>query len=300
MARPDPYDAFEAMIAPARHRPEIWRVVLGVMLAFSATFFVVSGVLEFARLVMAPGDFMRFATAVQTGSTPFGVLMILVATGAIGLCAMIAVRLLHDRPPETVFGPVPRAIAQFFGVLWAVALLYMALSVLFYLTDDTALTPGLPVGQWVAYLPLTILALLIQTGGEEVLFRGYLQPQFAALSRNRLVWMVLPSALFGAVHYAPAIYGTNAPVIALWAFVFGLVTADLTARAGTLGPAMALHLANNFFAIALTSLAGDLSGLALFTLPYGPEDEAAIRAVLPLDFIGMLLCWLAARIAIRA
>ncbi|HBS98322.1 MAG TPA: CPBP family intramembrane metalloprotease, partial [Citreicella sp.] len=97
------------------------------------------------------------------------------------------------------------------------------------------LQPGLPPVTWLALLPLTLLALLVQTGSEEILFRGYLQSQLAARLPWPAVWLVLPSALFALGHHAPAIYGANAGLVTLWAFVFGLAMADLTARSGTLG-----------------------------------------------------------------
>jgi DNA-directed RNA polymerase subunit RPC12/RpoP len=40
------------------------------------------------------------------------------------------------------------------------------------------------------------VGVLIQTGAEEVLFRGYLQQQLAARFASPIAWMVLPSAIF--------------------------------------------------------------------------------------------------------
>ncbi len=52
-------------------------------------------------------------------------------------------------------------------------------------------------------------ACLIQTGAEELVFRGYLQQQLAARFASPLIWMVLPALIFGAVHYDPATAGPN-------------------------------------------------------------------------------------------
>ncbi|MCX8226128.1 MAG: CPBP family intramembrane metalloprotease, partial [Sulfitobacter sp.] len=81
--------------------------------------------------------------------------------------------------------------------------------------------------------------------------------------------------------------------------VFGILMADLTARAGSLGPAIAVHLCNNVAAILITSMPDDLSGLALYLTPFSMEDTEAMRAWLPVDFALMLVSWLAARLAIR-
>ncbi|MCR8825312.1 CPBP family intramembrane metalloprotease [Photobacterium sp. TY 1-4] len=159
--------------------------------------------------------------------------------------------------------------------------------------------PGLPFGVWAALLPLSLLAVLVQVSAEELLFRGYIQQQLAARFTSPLVWMVLPSALFALGHYAPETTGGNAIWIAAWAGIFGLLMADLTARTGTLGPAIAVHFINNVIAMLFTAMPDDLSGLALYIMPFALSDEAAIARWLPVDFAIMLTGWLAVRLALR-
>lgn len=89
--------------------------------------------------------------------------------------------------------------------------------------------------------------------------------------------MGVPSILFAVGHYTPDMAGDNALLIALWACVFGLLTSDLTARAGTLGPAIALHFFNNIIALLFISLPDNLNGLALFTLPFDASDAEQLR-----------------------
>jgi len=132
-----------------------------------------------------------------------------------------------------------------------------------------------------------------------VLFRGYLQQQLAARFSHPLIWMFLPSALFGLAHYGPDTYGANAWLVVIWAGIFGALAADLTARSGTLGPAIALHFATNVSALLLVAPQGEMSGLALFQYSFPAHDEAAIRALLPIDFAAMMVGWLAARLALR-
>ena len=88
-------------------------------------------------------------------------------------------------------------------------------------------------------------------------------------------------------------------LIALWAGMFGLLMADLTARAGTLGPAIAVHLANNASALLLVSLPDSLNGLALYVTPIPMSDTELLRIWMPVDFAMFIVFWLAARLAIR-
>ncbi|MGB7242570.1 MAG: CPBP family intramembrane glutamic endopeptidase, partial [Sulfitobacter sp.] len=110
---------------------------------------------------------------------------------------------------------------------------------------------------------------------------------------------VLPSVLFGLGHYLPGVAGDNAAIIAIWATVYGILMADLTARAGTLGPSIAVHFVNNVSAILIVSLPDDLSGLALYLSPFSMNDADQLRAWLPVDFALMLVSWLTARVALR-
>ena len=111
--------------------------------------------------------------------------------------------------------------------------------------------------------------------------------------------MILPATLFAWGHYQPDVTGENAILIAIWAGVFGCMTADLTARAGTLGPAIAVHLFNNIFALLIVSLPGALSGLSLYLVPFDVSDADQMRAWLVVDFAAMAVTWLAARLALR-
>jgi hypothetical protein len=81
--------------------------------------------------------------------------------------------------------------------------------------------------------------------------------------------------------------------------MFGVLAADLTARAGTLGPAIALHFFNNIIALLFISLPDSLSSLALYVLPYDMSDTDVLRQWLLVDFAVMIVGWLAARLALR-
>ncbi len=105
--------------------------------------------------------------------------------------------------------------------------------------------------------------------------------------------------MFALGHYLPQEAGGNALPIALWSGVFGILMADITARAGTLGPAIALHLFNNMIALLIVSLPDSLSGLSLYLLPYSMADTEHLRAWLAVDFATMFVTWLLARLALR-
>ena len=94
------------------------------------------------------------------------------------------------------------------------------------------MTRNLPFWTWFGLLPLSIAAVLVQTGSEEILFRGYIQQALAARFRHPAVWLLGPSALFALGHYLPAEAGDNALVITAWAGLFGVLDggSDRTGR----------------------------------------------------------------------
>jgi hypothetical protein len=131
-----------------------------------------------------------------------------------------------------------------------------------------------------SFLPLALVGVLIQTGAEEVLFRGYMQQQLAARFSSPLMWMILPSAIFAALHYQPEIMGDNTWLMMAAVFVFAVLAADLTAVTGNIGAAWGMHFVNNALAILVVATDGPLSGLALFMAPISPAAAGCQAPVL--------------------
>ncbi|MCC1493027.1 CPBP family intramembrane glutamic endopeptidase [Cognatishimia sp. F0-27] len=292
------YRPFRLLTDPARPSAALWRLTLGLLVALVVMFGLSRAVLALARASLEDDSYWALVAALERADTPLGLLGLLTIMGAMGVGALVACEHVHRRPVSTLFGPLRLFRRQFLVVALAVSMLHIGVAILPPWPHAQTLQPGLPPTLWVSLLPLTLVALLIQTGSEELLFRGYLQSQLGARFAHPVVWLSVPSALFALGHYAPEVYGENALAVMLWAGAFGLAAADLTARAGSLGPAIALHLVNNIAAIALVSLSGEMSGLALYRLPFGADDSAAIAAILPADLAMIGLSWLTARIAL--
>ncbi|MCV6586741.1 MAG: CPBP family intramembrane metalloprotease [Marinibacterium sp.] len=292
------YAAHAGFVAPARAQADLWRVVAGVILALAVAFGL-NIALRSTLIATAPAVWLDSVMAAEPGRTPPGLLLMLGAFGFVSVGVAVALGVLHQRGIGTLVGNPVLALRQGWRVLRAMALLGAVLWLLPPWGGDLPLQANLAPARWLALLPLSLLAIAIQVSAEELLFRGYLQQQLAARFRSPLIWMLVPSALFAAGHYAPAEAGDNAIFFALWAGVFGLLMADLTARAGTLGPAFAVHFANDISALLIISLPDGMNGLALFTLSGAAPDGDALRALMPVEFAMMIVSWLAARLALR-
>ncbi|MFK7763592.1 MAG: lysostaphin resistance A-like protein [Roseobacter sp.] len=297
MINPTAYAPHEALAAPARHTAQVWRLVVGVILIagvfllsyqfLEQTLFTLLGAEGFARLTGADG-----------GTSQLSVLFLLFSFGLIIFSVIVALRVAHHRGFLDVLGDLRLFVQQFLAVLVMMVILYVALALLPPWGMEEPLEPNVSFGSWLLVLPFALMAVLVQVSAEEILFRGYLQQQLAARFASPLIWIGAPAALFGFGHYTPQV-GELAMVIALWSALFGIAMADLTARAGTLGPAIALHFVNNVIAILIISMPDGLSGLSLYHSPFGMSDQAAVRAWMPVEFMMIFVGWLAARLAIR-
>lgn len=292
------YQAHELLVSDARARPEVWRLLVG--LGGVAVVSSLLSILVFSAVQsIAPQVYLvDLADPEAQGNTPVSMLILMGGFVVLIAGVMVAARVLQQRTLAGIIGPVPLVLTQFWRVARALAVLNLVLFLLSINTTDEPLITNMALSAWLALLPLSLGVVLIQTSAEEILFRGYIQQTLAARFSSPLIWMVLPAVLFAWGHYTPGIAGENALLVAIWAGVFGLVTADLTARSGTLGPAIALHFVNNIVALLLVSLPETLSGLALYLSPVPMSDTEQMRALLVVDLAMMGVSWLAARLAL--
>ncbi|MFK7834644.1 MAG: lysostaphin resistance A-like protein [Sulfitobacter sp.] len=288
------YAPHAAFVAPARHKAELWRFMVGLVLTVFAYIMLVQVFVRLVQIVLGPG----FLTAGATGEV-LDMYLMLSTFACMSLAVGITARLLHQRSFASLLGPIGPLIRDFRAVCVMMVILMGVIFVLPPWDMGAPYLPNMALGTWLTLLLPSLLFVFVQVSAEEIVFRGYVQQQLAARFRSPLVWMVLPSTLFALGHYLPDTAGENALVIALWSGVFGMLMADLTARSGSLGPAIAVHFANNVSAIMIISLPDGLSGLALYVAPFSMQDAAAMQAWLPVDFLMMIVLWLAARLAIR-
>ena len=253
-------------VAPARARPQLWRLLLGLVVVLIVWVAVTAGFFWAAAHVMPvvrSGGLDRQMLMDWLMGSPQGVLLALATLSGILFGVWAAVRLLHGRGIGSVMGRGARVVRDFLTV--AGIMLVLALVVSLLTTDMSALEPGLPFAEWLKWLPLTLLAVGVQTLSEETLFRGYLLQQMAARFGGRWAWMFLPALVFAALHGGnPGVAGQAfLPTMAVL-FLFAVAAADLTAVTGSLGAAWGFHFANNLTVVAFVSSGDMLSGLSLW------------------------------------
>ncbi len=285
------YAAMNAFVAPIRPKAQVWRLGVGValmiavyLLGVTIYFLAVStvsmdfGSLEGDSLGQSPQDMVIFL---------FSFIFLIIAT-------ILATLWPARRPIASLVGPLGQAWYDFWRVLRPIGGL-MAIAFALVVFFDPSAVQNLSLAQFSLWLPLAIFVLFIQISAEELAFRGYIGGQLAARFQSPLIWMILPALLFGALHYDAQSYGAAAWVVCLATAIFAILASDLTARSGNLGAAIALHFANNFFAIVLIGETDRLDGLALYTAPMDLTDPIILAS----GFLFVFLMWLIARLTLR-
>jgi len=293
------YDPYETLIRPARPSSNPLRLVIGVVLACTLYLFLLGFIVGFAAgLTATNGDLNQAINKLVASATP-GTMFFTLSSFILMIATLwLVLKLIHQRSLLGLFGR-GRNFRRQFG---RVCIYLLGLQILLFMlpaTDDVPLSAALDIHKWVLFLPFALSALLLQVTAEELVFRGYIQSQLAARFSHPLIWIGLPSFLFGILHYDPVIAGGNAWVIVVILGLFAASAADLTARSGTLGPAISLHLFNNISALLIAAPAGNYSGLALYTYPLSSISDSNSGMVFALNFMIVLISWLVARLALR-
>lgn len=269
--------AFDDYCDLALPRLAIWRVICGV-LTLGVVIIAFTTLAAVGARFAAP-DLIRGGEADL--QSPEGVLFALGTFVAWPIGLLIALRLWHRRRFMTLINENRQLRLGAYGKGFIIAVAIGVLSILI-----GALLVGAPVRavtppNWEVMLAAAFVLLIVQTASEELLFRGYLQQQLGARFRTGIMWAILPSLIFGALHWNPGSFGASASIMILTTGVFGLAMAVIVARTGDLSLVMGLHLGVNVVALFLVAPSTHLSGLALFQWP---ADGALLARLGWIDF----------------
>ncbi|MBY8976884.1 CPBP family intramembrane metalloprotease [Rhodobacteraceae bacterium NNCM2] len=255
---PDPIPAFRAWVGWGRRRPALWRMLLGLAIigaCWLLTTMVIMIVPAFfaARAVdasvLAYIDTYGMTAALQGLSPVLNSLLVLLTFGGMWVGVWLALRLLHKRSLASTLSARGRwSMGHFWGG-FLVALSFSAImALLAYLTASPGTMNEVDPFAWGwAVIPL-FFAVAVQSCGEELFFRGYLQQQLAARCRSPWIWLILPSVLFGLLHGGD---GWQGVAYILVTALIGIVAGVMVWRTGSLAAAMGLHLGNNFSVFVL-------------------------------------------------
>jgi len=286
---PSPFltPAFESFIAPARVKPQFWRLLVGFILMTMIYFGFSFGLLGAASF---QGWLDGFDPA-KPGNTRAELVIVLLTFLGVILGLWAALRLMHKRSFGSMIGrkgPTTRNFITAVGVFLALqSVVYLVWS---YFYDGV---PNLPLTSVLAFLPIAVVLVLIQTGAEEFVFRGYILQQLAVRFKSPIIWFALPPIAFGLLHYNPEMMGGLTWIAIVTICLTGLFWTDLTRITGNIGAAWGWHFINNFMLMNFLGNAGELNGFVWMTTPYAVKDLPP--AFFAIDIGIAVLTWLILR-----
>jgi uncharacterized protein len=176
------------------------------------------------------------------------------------IAILLIVWLVLGRPAWSVALPrwPPRLADYAFGVMggWVIAIISTVLFI-----------PVVPLAYqgWAAEtalgFPLVLLMLagfLIQTGFEELLFRGLLMQFTYRFSRSVPLAVIIQALLFGVLHIGNVVVYDNNPLVMLPYFLAALTWGWVAWRTGSLLVSAGLHFAGNSFNTLAIGTKGDI------------------------------------------
>lgn len=268
------FENFRALALPRR---QLWRVgvgsgiIVGTWLLWTAAVFM-TGVLT---LVLAAGlpmesSLQRFQFFLSP-SQPSGVVILLTTFAGLWIGLWLVLKTLHKRPLGTVLSAERRLRLDEFTAGFALAIVFwlasMSLNLIFLGPPERS---RLEFADWVPFLLPLIPLIAMQAASEEMIFRGYLLQQLAARFRSPWLWALLPSLVFGALHYNQSLPGLAPAMYVASTTIFALTMVVLVWRTGSISAPIGLHIGVNFFSVGAVGVQGILDGAALWR--YRPQS----------------------------
>lgn len=284
-------EAFDRFVAPAEPRSEFWRLLVALIFVVLFCFAMLSGLVAALPYVISEDAYAEVMADGGAGLTRLSASLVLASIAILPLALLIVVPVLHRRSFMSLFGPLGRLVQDFRTAVLIFSALALAVGIPLALYEGT--TVHQPLGMVLAMLPVSILLILLQTGAEEVVFRGYIMQQLAARFQSPWIWMILPSVGFGLLHFDPTVPPVNAWAIVASIILTGILWADLVRITGNLGAAFGWHFANNFLVMTFVGYSDTMNGLGWRLLPFGYADSPAYY--LALDPILAIVTWVVLR-----
>ncbi len=291
--------AFEQFIAPARRYPAIWRILLGILTGL-IVYIVLALLLVLAgNAVLGLSSPLLIFETISVPDSPAKMAILMLTFVGMWAGAWVAA-LWHWRGLRSLIGPIGAVKKSWFKAVAIAGVGLVTGGLIVSLLMPTELLQVQVLSVWALNLVWAVPLLFIQTAGEELIFRGYLQQQLAARFRHSIVWMILPSILFGLAHYNAELDQSTALLIVCATGLFGLVAADITRVTGNLGAAMGFHFVNNFLALMLIGIDDSLSGLALYHTDFSMKDTEIVQPLLIADMVIICAVWYVLRRGFRS
>ena len=233
-----------------------WRYLLAIVTLVAIAVVLQLAVTIAAGVLDVPLDSLLAETdepaAAGTSGSLATFILIMLSIGVLVPATVVPVVLFHRRPARTLFTARRRfdwrATIVSTGVVLATA---TGLTVLWWLAFPGSIAFAFDPARFFLFLPFVVLLVPLQVLAEEVLFRGYILQTVGRITASALVRLVVPAALFVAIHIPNEEFQAGGAWAALDYAVIALYLGYLAMRGDGLEYATGLHLGLNasFFTV---------------------------------------------------
>ena len=268
---------------PALPRVQVWRTVIGFALLIGIFFGATAAVFQIGAYVVdaTPRELV-------SALTPQSTMMFFLTFIGFHIGLLLVLPLLHKRWYPSLFGPSRRIDMRHFG--WGVLVTAGLATFLYgfmyidrvFIAEEyrPSIVQIRPFAEWIVWLLPALGVIFLQTFAEEAVFRGYLLQQLRGRFRSPIIWAVLPSLIFGLLHFDPGTYGVwNAVAYVVNTTTTGILLCLITIRTGNIGAAAGLHFGNNA-ALVFVGIKGNLEGFSFFAVEMGLESGYTAWSIL--------------------
>lgn len=285
---------------------QIWKYIIVLVVSFVAANIIGAIPLLiaiFVHSVQNGGNIMESGTdmsaLISSGMSPNLIFLLMLIPFVVAFFVLIAmIKVFHKRSwKETINGTNKLRWKHFFwGAAFWFILSLASLGIQYFLTpEDFELQFNIS-----AFIPLVIISLLflpIQTGYEELAFRGYMAQGVGALTKNRWLVLIIPSVLFGLMHAAnPEVKEFGFWIMIPQYIMMGALLGVVSILDDGIELAMGIHAANNIFAsLFITHSSSAFQTPAIFMAkevnPEGGLIEITIASILLIAFFYKKYNW---------
>lgn len=233
------------------------------------------------------------------GISPNILMLLLMLPLALGLFILIGfVRLFHKRSyKEIINGTNKVRWNRFFTgvVCWTV--LMLIIYIIEYALDPANFVLQFDIASFIPLVIISILIIPLQTSFEELAFRGYLAQGIGVLTKNRWMVILIPSILFGLLHYDnPEVKEFGFWLMMPQYIFFGLIFGFISVLDDGIELAMGVHAANNvFLSIFVTHSSSAFQTTAVFEVqkvnPYLEFISLVLAGIVLITFLYKKYNW---------
>lgn len=181
--------------------------------------------------------------------SPIGLFALLSTFLSVWAGVWIVGKLVTKQKFGSFFSPDNGVGYRFFGQGLLIGIIFSAIGAVLFSFD--MLRSSMEIDQWMKNLLPLVILVLIQATAEELVFRGYLLQQLAARYRSWIIWALIPSLVFGLLHFDPELPDYGGLYYVAATTMIGLVFCALVWRTGSLWMSAGLHVMVNIVAFTI-------------------------------------------------